>query len=198
MSISKPSIVQVIGQRLELRKAGREFTGLCPLHTDKTPSLHVNEDKGLFHCFGCGESGDVFDFIMKLDGVSFAEAKKSLGVDSDYSFQRPVVSQEAIVITNWCNAQFAKAQSILRAIGQRMQLAKELAWTDEIERLSREWQILEVFADDLQNPKLAISLFESREAIENILQDAEPESLPEFPALTPEYQERLRSYARGN
>jgi hypothetical protein len=79
-----------------------------------------------------------------------------------------------------------------------MQLAKDLSWTDEIERLSREWQILSVFADDLQNPKLAVSLFESRDAIENILQDAEPEPVPSFPELTPEYLERVRSYARGN
>jgi hypothetical protein len=196
--VNKPSIVSIIGQRVELRKAGKEHVGRCPFHEDKTPSLHVNEDKGLFHCFGCGESGDVFDFIMKLDGISFAEAKKSLGADSDYSFQCPTISREAIIITNWCNAQFAKAQSILREIGQRMRLAKELAWADEVERLSREWQILEIFADDLQNPKLAVSLFDSREAIENILDDAAPESLPEFPELAPEYQERLRSYARGN
>jgi DNA primase len=196
--MDKPSILIVIGARLDLRKSGKEYTGLCPFHADKTPSFHVNEDKGVFHCFGCGESGDVFDFIMKLDGVSFAEAKKTLGADSDYSFQRPTISHEAIIITDWCNAQFTKAQSILREIGQRMQLAKEINWADEVDRLSREWRILSVFTDDLQNPKLAVNLFDSREAIKNILQDAQPEPLPEFPELTPDYQERLRSYARGN
>jgi DNA primase len=195
---NKPSIVQVIGYRLELRKAGREFTGLCPFHADKTPSLHVNEDKGVYHCFGCGESGDVFNFIMKLDGVSFAEAVKSLGGDPGYRPQRATISREAIIITDWCNTQFAKAQSILRDIGQRMQLAKDLDWTDEVERLSREWKILSIFADDLQNPKLAVSLFESREAIENILQDTEPEPMPTFPELTPKYVERVKSYVRGN
>lgn len=199
MSIqSKPSILRVIGQRLELRKAGKEYLGLCPFHADKTPSLHVNEDKGVFYCFGCGESGDVFDFIMKLDGVSFVEAVKSLGGDPEYRHQRPTISREAITITDWCNAQFAKAQSLLRKIGQRMQLAKDLDWTDEVERLSREWKILTIFADDLQNPKLAVSLFECRRVIENILQDAEPEPVPTFPELTPEYLERMRSYARGN
>jgi hypothetical protein len=188
MSIqSKPSIGAVIGQRVELRKSGKEYHGLCPFHADKTPSFHVNEDKGVFHCFGCGESGDVFDFIMKLDGVSFVEAVKSLGADPDYSFQPPSISREAIIITDWCNIQFAKAQSILREIGQRIQLAKDLSWTDEIERLSREWKILSILADDLQNPKLAVGLFESREAIENILKDAEPEPLPKFPDITPEY-----------
>jgi hypothetical protein len=198
-AVNKPSIVPVISERVELRKTGKEWTGLCPFHADKTPSLHVNEDKGVFHCFGCGESGDVFDFVMKLDGVSFAEAKKSLGADADFhSFQRPTISREAIIITDWCNSQFAKAQSILRELGQQMQLAKDLSWTDEVEQLSREWQILSIFADDLQNPKLAISLFESRDAIENILQDADPEPLPRFPELTPEYLERVRSYARGN
>jgi CHC2 zinc finger len=130
----------VIGQRLELHKAGREYKGLCPFHADKTPSLHVNEDKGVFHCFGCGESGDVFDFIMKLEGVSFAEAVTSIGGDPEYRRQRPTISREAIIITDWCNAQFAKAQSILREIGQRMQLAKDLDWKDEVERLSREME----------------------------------------------------------
>jgi CHC2 zinc finger len=185
--MNKPSGVSVISKRVELRRASKEWTGLCPFHADKTPSFSVSEEKGLFHCFACGESGDVFDFIMKLDGVSFVEAVKSLGGDPDYRPQRPTISREAIIITDWCNAQFAKAQSLLREIGQRMQLAKDLAWTDEVERLSREWKILSIFADDLQNPKLAISLFESREAIENILQDAEPEPLPSFPEITPEY-----------
>jgi hypothetical protein len=198
VNTSKPSILPVDSQRVELRKAGKEYTGLCPFHADKTPSLHVNEDKGVFHCFGCGESGDVFDFVMKLDGVSFTEAVKSLGGDPDYRPQRPTISREAIIITDWCNAQFAKAQSILREVGQRMRLAKDVSWTDEVDRLSREWQILSVFADDLQNPKLAVSLFESRDVIENILKDAEPEPLPAFPELTPEYLERVRFYARGN
>jgi DNA primase len=69
--MTKPSIVEVIGQRVELRKAGKEYKGLCPFHSEKTPSLTVNEDKGLFYCFGCSASGDVIDFIMQLDGVGF-------------------------------------------------------------------------------------------------------------------------------
>ena len=60
---NKPSIVEVIGQRVHLRKAGKEYKGLCPFHAEKTPSFSVNEEKGLFHCFGCGVSGDVFDFV---------------------------------------------------------------------------------------------------------------------------------------
>jgi malonyl CoA-acyl carrier protein transacylase len=75
---------------------------------------------------------------MKLDGISFSEAVKSLGVDPEYSFQRPNISREAIIIADWCNAQFAKAQSLLREIGQRIRLANELAWTNEVERLSRQ------------------------------------------------------------
>jgi hypothetical protein len=196
--MNKPSIIEVVGQRVELRRAGEEYVGRCPFHADKTPSLHVNEAKGVFHCFGCGESGDVFDFVMKLDGVSFAEAVKSLGGDPDHRPQRPTISREAVIITDWCNGQFVKAQSILREIGQRMQLAKDLSWTDKVDRLCREWKILSTLADDLQNPKLAVSLFESRDAIENILQDAEPDPLPTFPDITTEYLEQLRSYVRGS
>jgi DNA primase len=57
-AVIKPSIVSVIGEHLVLRKAGKEYVGRCPFHVDKTPSFSVSEEKGLFHCFGCGESGD--------------------------------------------------------------------------------------------------------------------------------------------
>src|SRR3972149_1904219 len=65
--MEKPSIIEVLERYLPLRKAGKEYIGACPFHPDKIPSLSVNEDKGVFHCFGCGESGDVFDFLMKLN-----------------------------------------------------------------------------------------------------------------------------------
>ena len=75
--MNKPSIVSVIGSRLELRKAGKEYIGRCPFHEDKTPSFSVSEDKGIFHCFGCGAKADVYDFTMQLEGIGFREAKGS-------------------------------------------------------------------------------------------------------------------------
>ena len=71
-------IVAVIGQHVQLRKAGRNWKGLCPFHGEKTPSFNVSPDKAFFHCFGCQKSGDVFTFIMELEGKSFVEAAEQL------------------------------------------------------------------------------------------------------------------------
>ena len=71
-------IVQVIGECVELKKAGVRFTGLCPFHAEKTPSFSVNPQGRFFHCFGCGESGDVFSFMMKYHHLTFPDALKDL------------------------------------------------------------------------------------------------------------------------
>ena len=72
-------IVQVINEHnVMLKKAGRGFTGLCPFHSEKTPSFHVNPDTRSYKCFGCGESGDVFTLLEKIDGLTPAEALKTL------------------------------------------------------------------------------------------------------------------------
>ena len=71
-------IVQVIGECVELKKAGVRFTGLCPFHAEKTPSFSVNSQGQFFHCFGCGESGDVFSFMMKYHHLTFPDALKDL------------------------------------------------------------------------------------------------------------------------
>jgi DNA primase len=71
-------IVQVIGQHVQLRRAGRNWKGLCPFHGEKTPSFSVSPDKGFFHCFGCQKHGDVFDFVMELEGKSFVDAAEEL------------------------------------------------------------------------------------------------------------------------
>jgi DNA primase len=72
-------IVQVIGEHgVILKKSGRGFTGLCPFHSEKTPSFHVNVETRSYKCFGCAESGDVFTFLEKVDGMTPAEALKIL------------------------------------------------------------------------------------------------------------------------
>jgi len=71
-------IVQVIGEHVELKRAGTRFSGLCPFHAEKTPSFSVNPQGQFFHCFGCGESGDVFSFVMKYHRLEFPEALKIL------------------------------------------------------------------------------------------------------------------------
>jgi len=70
----KPDIVEVISQEVELRKTGVNFKGICPFHEEKTASFTVSPSRQTFKCFGCGEGGDVYDFIMKYKGVDFREA----------------------------------------------------------------------------------------------------------------------------
>lgn len=72
-------IVEVISSYLTLKKAGANFQGLCPFHSEKTPSFNVNPARQTFHCFGCGVGGDVFGFLMRMDGLSFPEAIVELG-----------------------------------------------------------------------------------------------------------------------
>tara|TARA_R110000822_G_scaffold123508_13_gene258009 strand:- start:392 stop:2845 length:2454 start_codon:yes stop_codon:yes gene_type:complete len=73
------SIVNVIGSYVDLRQEGREYKGLCPFHGDTRPSFHVVPDKGFYHCFGCGDHGDVIDFLTSHTGASFKEACEALG-----------------------------------------------------------------------------------------------------------------------
>lgn len=72
------SIVDVIGEYLPLRRSGSNFVGLCPFHGEKTPSFNVNPAREIFHCFGCGTGGDVFSFLMKIEGLTFPEAVRRL------------------------------------------------------------------------------------------------------------------------
>ena len=71
-------IVQLVGERVQLRKAGRSYSGLCPFHAEKTPSFSVDPERRTFHCFGCGERGDVFDWLIKTDGLDKADALRVL------------------------------------------------------------------------------------------------------------------------
>ena len=71
-------IVQIIGEHVELKRSGVRFLGLCPFHGEKTPSFSVHGGQQFFHCFGCGESGDVFSFVMKQQGLDFPEAMRLL------------------------------------------------------------------------------------------------------------------------
>lgn len=75
----RTDILAVVGEHVpSLKRRGRSFVGLCPFHKEKSPSFHVNPDRGFYHCFGCKESGSAIDFVMKLEGATFPEAVRSL------------------------------------------------------------------------------------------------------------------------
>lgn len=75
---SASDIVEVIGEHTRLKKAGRSWKGLCPFHSERTPSFTVDRDKGLYHCFGCGAGGDVIHFVRQMDRLEFPEAVEAL------------------------------------------------------------------------------------------------------------------------
>ncbi len=76
------SIVDVVGRRVPLVKKGQNYWGCCPFHNEKTPSFSVNEDKGFYHCFGCGEHGDIISFVMKSENVDFKTAITELAAQA--------------------------------------------------------------------------------------------------------------------
>ncbi|MFN4089347.1 MAG: CHC2 zinc finger domain-containing protein [Alphaproteobacteria bacterium] len=71
---ARVGLVDLIGSSVLLKRAGSEWSGLCPFHAEKTPSFTVSDDKGFYHCFGCGAHGDAIDFLMRADGRTFADA----------------------------------------------------------------------------------------------------------------------------
>jgi len=78
-------LAEVIGRRVRLQRRGREHTGLCPFHNEKSPSFTVNEDKGFFHCFGCGAHGDVIGYVMRSESLAFREAVERLAQEAGLS-----------------------------------------------------------------------------------------------------------------
>ncbi len=71
-------LVEVAGDYVKLKRSGRSWKGLCPFHDENTPSFHVTPDLGIYKCFGCGASGDVFNFVMEMEGVGFMESLRTL------------------------------------------------------------------------------------------------------------------------
>jgi DNA primase len=89
------SCSEVIGRRVRLARKGREHSGLCPFHNEKTPSFTVNDDKGFFHCFGCGAHGDVIGFTMRIDHLSFPEAVERLAGEAGLEMPRQTDADRA-------------------------------------------------------------------------------------------------------
>ncbi len=75
---SRSDIVEIVGEHVHLTKRGKNYLGLCPFHSEKTPSFNVNPELGIYKCFGCGKSGNVYKFMMEHNGMTFPDAVKSL------------------------------------------------------------------------------------------------------------------------
>ena len=72
------NIVDIVGEYVRLTKAGSHWKGLCPFHSEKSPSFMVNEEKQIYHCFGCAKGGDVFSFVQEIESMEFREVLKIL------------------------------------------------------------------------------------------------------------------------
>lgn len=96
----RTNIVDIIGQYVQLKKSGKNYMGLCPFHEERSPSFSVAEDKQIFHCFGCGKGGTVFNFLQEIEGISFPESVKRvadlehLSVNFDWSEPREVADTQ--------------------------------------------------------------------------------------------------------
>ncbi|WP_459922477.1 DNA primase [Desulfatiferula olefinivorans] len=82
-------IYEIVSETVQLKKSGQGFMGLCPFHSEKTPSFHVNPVRGIYHCFGCGVGGDVLSFVMKRDGLTFPEAVRMLAARCGITLPEP-------------------------------------------------------------------------------------------------------------
>lgn len=91
---ARTGLAALIGRRVKLVRAGREMKGCCPFHNEKSPSFYVNEDKGFYHCFGCGAHGDAIGFQMAMDGQSFMEAVRTLADAAGLDVPQPERSPE--------------------------------------------------------------------------------------------------------
>src|SRR5207249_2504835 len=110
----RASLVEVVSDAVALRRRGRSFVGLCPFHAEKTPSFTVSEERGFFHCFGCGEHGDVFSFVMRVESLPFPDAVRRVAarfgipVPEDEGGSRP--RGEPLVTVNAAAAAFFQAE----------------------------------------------------------------------------------------
>lgn len=91
---ARADLVELVSQYTRLRKAGKNWTGLCPFHADKRPSFSVSAERGFYKCFSCGESGDIFTFVQKKEGLDFIEALEMLAQRTGVPFTRGSVDRE--------------------------------------------------------------------------------------------------------
>ena len=213
--INKPSIVEILSRYTDLHRQGREEIGLCPFHTENTPSFKVNEEKGVFHCFGCGAGGDVITFIQKIEDLDFKEALAHLGLTER---SRPARSEirkkkelkrQAEIIATWALNTSDKIAVKMRRLGLRASMAHKVLQDEssdgnflceELDRCEREWNTMETLQQDLIDRALVLDLWQQQEAILNILGDVGTDTVQSpqnLPLLTQEYRGQLQAIVRG-
>lgn len=140
----RASLSEVVSDVIALRRRGRSAVGLCPFHAEKTPSFTVSEDRGFFHCFGCGEHGDVFGFVMKTQSLTFPEAVRRVadrfGVPLPEEAGEPARRREPLTAANAAAAAFFQAELRGPGGGRARAYLRERGLSEEvIERFGLGW-----------------------------------------------------------
>lgn len=102
---------------ISLKKRGKNHIGLCPFHSEKTPSFTVNEEKQIFHCFGCGEGGDAVTFLMKIHKITFREAMKRLGHNT-FTIVKRKPDMKKTMFEAWKKSYLNEVCFLMRGINQ--------------------------------------------------------------------------------
>jgi DNA primase len=172
---SRLDIVEVIRPYVDLHQRGREHVGLCPFHNDRHPSLSVNREKGLFHCWSCGAKGDVYEFVMKYEGIGFREVKAHLGISDDPK-PRPTLTpaqlQAAQHAAEWMSDQRRKINGLLAEVLEKIELSDELRDNELAETFLREQFFLKQIYEDLDVARYASEFLSVRSTIEALTQGA--------------------------
>ncbi len=217
MVSERPSIVEVVSGYTSLRRSGKEYTGLCPLHAEKTPSFTVSEDKGVFYCHGCHQGGDVIHFVELMEDTDFKGAIAHLGLTEETRPTPAEIKKQQLLretsrnLTAWGLDMAERVGSLIRATDQREYMAtkvlNELDSADkeflqnEIERASREKIILTTLEEDLLDPNRVVDLWREKKLIEQLVginrtySNEEIENM--YPPITDEHKQRLTGYVRG-
>jgi DNA primase len=169
--LAATDIVDVVGRVVKLRRAGTNYTGLCPFHQEKTASFNVNPARGTYHCFGCGVGGNAFRFIMEHEGLTFVEAVKRLAEAAgirieeevyDANAERASKERQALLkvhkeITEWYHALLmrhkaaAPARDYLKTRGISPQTAKnwQMGYAPASGDILREWALEKKFSENI-------------------------------------------------
>jgi len=178
--MNRPDIVEVIGARIDLRRAGREWRGLCPLHNDRSPSLRVNAEKQVWYCDPCVQGGDVIDFVMLADGLTFPQACKALGIHTNDRPRRPMLTVRRIraaqVAAAWVNEQRQKLNLLIAERYEQRDLADRAGVFDLADIYDREIFMLRGFYASLEHPRAAAEMLAAKSSIEKITDGLEEEA----------------------
>jgi len=117
----RSDIVDIVGGHVELRRAGANFKGLCPFHQEKSPSFNVSQSRQMFHCFGCGEGGDVFAFLMKYEGRTFVDAVRDLAGRCGVEIVEERPSPSALEAKRKKQADRERLLSVMETVTRRFQ-----------------------------------------------------------------------------